>query len=102
MPVRNHAPDAFRITNARYQGDKLVVWGTSSFAPVAVMTFSVDGFDAGSDPDVAPLILVEPMTTYNDKKGRYELFDFVPTEDPRGRRVTISTNKGGAFTTYIE
>ena len=100
VAIRNNAPDAIGITRARYQSGKLAVWGTSSFGSDALMTVSVDGADAGSDPGVTPFIFEAPMT-YNSKRGRYE-FEFSTNVNLDGRRVTISTDKGGAFSAYIE
>ncbi len=89
--VRDHEPDAIEIKKADYDGSSmtLTVFGESDFAPGAIMTVSVDDF-----------ILEAPMT-YNAAQDRYEYIDVTPV-DLDGRRVTISTDEGGAYNSFIE
>jgi hypothetical protein len=100
VTVRDGEPDTIEISKAEHAGGRLTVWGTSGSGPGAEMTVSVDGADAGSDPGVAPFILEAPMT-YNAVKGRYEFVHETPV-DLDGRRVTVSSDQGGAHTANIE
>jgi hypothetical protein len=95
--VRDHEPDSIQTTRARYNGGTqlLEVFGTSNFAPGAVMTLSVDGPDAGTDLAVDPFLLEAPMS-FNPARGRYELILSTPVS-LRGRRIVISTDEGGSY-----
>ena len=99
VTVRDHEPDAIEITCAAYDAGLLTVWGTSDFAPGAVMTVSVDETDSPKSPAVDPFLLEETMT-YNAGEDRYE-FEHLTGVDLVGRRVTISTDEGGAYTVVI-
>ncbi len=89
--VHDHEPDSIQITGANYDDGSglLEVFGTSDFAPDAFMTVSIDGF------------LFEETMMYNEEVGRYE-FVTVTAEDLNGRRVTISTDEGGAYNDFIQ
>jgi cysteine-rich repeat protein len=89
--VRDHEPDSISITSARYTSSNqtVKVFGVSNFAPGAIMTVSIDDF-----------ILEAPMT-YVASRNRYEYTAVTPT-NLRGRRVTISTNEGGAYNRRID
>ena len=115
VDIHDHEPDAIEITKAQYRKGKLRVFGESDFAPgnyspngyqddapgPAIMTVSVDGSDMGGDPNVAPFVLEGPMT-FNASKGRYQFVLGAPGAGLKGRRVTISTNHGGAYNAFIE
>jgi hypothetical protein len=102
VTVRDHEPDSIQITTASYNNSTgvLTVRGTSQYAPGAIMTISVDGPDGGSDRNVPPFILEAPMA-YNPGAGRYEFTLSTPV-NLDGRRVTISTDEGGAYNAYIQ
>ncbi len=78
----------------------LTVRGTSNFSPTAFMTLSVDGADAGSDPNIDPILLEVPMV-FNPATGFYEFFFATPVE-LKGRRVLISTDEGGSYRDSIK
>lgn len=88
--IRDHEPDSIQTTRANYDSTTgvLEVWGTSNFAPTAIMTVSIDGF-----------VLEAPMT-YNSTDGRYE-YSIVTGTDLDGRRVMISTDEGGSYNVTI-
>lgn len=110
--VHDHEPDSIQITRATYSKskDKLTIRGESSYAnsgpgPMAnedfkaFMTVSVDGPDGGSDLSVDPLVFEVPMTFLSGGKFKFTLSTPV---NLKGRRVTISTDEGGAYNAYIE
>ncbi len=90
VPVRDHEPDSIQITRARYNSgsDELQVFATSNFAPGALMTISIEGF------------VFEDAMTYNAGAGRYEYLITTST-NLDGRRVTVSTDEGGAYNDVI-
>ena len=88
--VRDHEPDAIQITRARQnrRSGELQVYAESGFAPGAFMTVSIENF-----------VFEAPML-YNASEGRYE-YVVTTTENLRGRRITISTDEGGACNDFI-
>jgi uncharacterized repeat protein (TIGR01451 family) len=100
IPVRDHEPDAIEIARARWESGTLTVIGSSDFAPGAYMTVSVDGPDGGSDHTVPPFLLEEPMVLSSPSDDEYTIVYPTPV-DLRGRRVTISTDEGGAYNSVI-
>jgi hypothetical protein len=98
VTIRDHEPDSIQTERARYEGGNLTVWGKSNFGPTAYMTVSVDGPDAGTDPAVNPSLLEVPVP-YSG--GRYRLL-YPSAENLDGRRLTIQTDKGGAYVVVIE
>lgn len=68
---------------------RLEVYGVANYAPAAVMTVSIEDF-----------VLEAPMT-YNADEDRYEYVINTAT-DLDGRRITISTDLGGADRVNIE
>ncbi len=102
VTVRDHEPDSIQTLRADYSpaNSKLTVHGQSSFAPGALMTLSVDGPDAGSDPNVNPFVL-EGVMGFNPAQGRYE-FEMNTPVDLRGRRLLISTNEGGSYNVHVQ
>ena len=60
------------------------MYGTSDFAPEAVMTVSIEDF------------VTEAPMTYNASSDRYEYVVNTPV-NLDGRRVMISTDKGGSY-----
>ena len=98
--VRDHEPDAIEINHAACQGGVLTIRGESDFAPGAYMTVSVDGPDNGSDLGIDPMVLEGPMI-YNPSRGEYE-FQTGCGPGLGGRRITISTDEGGAYNSIIE
>ena len=76
-----------------------MVKGESDFGSSSTMTISVDGPDAGSDPDVDPSVLEGAMTHTG---GDNFVFTFPTTEDLVGRRVLISTDHGGSYNDKIK
>lgn len=108
--VHDHEPDSIQINTATYSGGILTVQGSSSFpgggpgpgAPEdsqAFMTVSIDGSDAGTNPNVAPFILEAPMTFAG---GSAFVFTLNTPVNLDGRRVTISTDEGGAYNDFIK
>jgi hypothetical protein len=89
IPIRDHEPDSIQIVTAEYSNNWLTVTATSNFAPNAVMTLSVEGFTFES-----------PMP-YHAATGRYRTKLFSPA-NLDGRRVTISTNEGGAYNAFVQ
>lgn len=90
IPVRDHEPDAIEIKRADFTNGVLTVEATSDFAPTAKMTVSVDRFTFES-----------PMT-YNSRTGRYEISITALQENLDGRRVTVSTDVGGAYNAFVQ
>ena len=69
VTVRDHEPDAIEITCAEYDAGLLTVWGTSDFAPGAVMTVSVDETEIAQEPRRAEPFLLEETMTFNASRG---------------------------------
>ena len=86
VEVFDHEPDSIQITTADYDAstETLTVEGTSNFGSDAVMTFSVQDF-----------VFEAPMT-YNSNTGRHEA-TVNTSEDLTGRRISIQTDRGGAY-----
>ena len=89
--MRDHEPDSIQTTRASYEPDSnlLEVFGKSKFSPAALMTVSIEDF-----------VLEDPMT-FNPSTEEYE-YVITTSEDLRGRRVTISTDEGGAYNDFIQ
>lgn len=88
IPLRDHEPDSIQLDEARWSMGQLTVVAGSNFAPSAVMTVSVDG------------ILTEATMTFDSRRGRYVgVFDIAT--DIRGRRITLTTDEGGAYNDFV-
>lgn len=87
VPIHDHEPDAIRILEATFSGGMVHVVGDSDFGAGSLMTVSIDGF-----------VLEAPMVSLGD--GRFEYLAASET-DLAGRRVTISTDHGGAYNDFI-
>ena len=112
VEIHEHVPDSIEIIRANFVGTTLDVRGsTDSFGPCggpgpgapedfrAFMTVTVDGPDAGTDPNVNPFILEVPMTLTSGDRCGIVLKDILENLD--GRRVTISTDEGGAYNDVV-
>jgi hypothetical protein len=99
VTVRDHEPDSIQIDAATYdpEAGELELTGRANFAPSAFMTMSVDGADAGTDRTIHPSVLEAALEL---DSGRYSI-RLPLDEDVRGRRVTISTDHGGAYNGYV-
>lgn len=86
VTIRDHEPDSIQITTADWSNDVLTIRGTSNFAPGARMTVSVEDF------------VTEVEMTFNN--GQYEI-EIPSRASLDGRRVTISTDAGGAYNDFI-
>ena len=74
---------------ADYHKGLLTVTGSSNYAPGALMTVSVEDF------------VTEAPLPYNPITGLYETM--IPSgNDLEGRRITISTDEGGAYNSFVE
>lgn len=91
VPIHDHEPDAVEIPFADYNSaaGTVVVHGESDFGASAKVTCSIDGF------------VIEAPMTYNDAKNRWE-FTATTQVDLTGRRVTVSTDHGGAYNSFID
>jgi hypothetical protein len=99
--VRDHEPDSIQITKAKIENGTLRVWGTSNFRPAAIMTVSIGALNGPPNlPDA--VYVLEALMPYNAATGRYEYV--VPNAPSHllGRRIMISTDKGGAYSTRVE
>ncbi len=70
------------------RANRLKVFGTSDFAPGAMMTVSIEDF------------VTEAVMSYNAAKDRYQYVVDTPV-NLDGRPVMISTDEGGAYSTTI-
>ena len=96
----DHPPDTVQITTAKQKANgKLFIFADSDFAPTAITTVSIDGSDAGADPNVDPFAL-EANMPFRPAKQRYEFVEMVAV-DLTGRRVSVQTNEGGNYSVSI-
>lgn len=88
--IHDHEPDAVEIPHAKYnaQTNTVTVHGESDFTPNVKVTVSIEGF-----------VLEAPMT-YNSGDDRWEFTSVTPA-NLKGRRVTVSTDHGGAYNSFI-
>jgi hypothetical protein len=104
VEVRDHEPDQVEITRARCSSNTLTVTSESDFtpfnAPGASMTASVDGPDRGTNEEVVPFLVEEPMDYIG--RGRWRLqynMSQVPENcsNIRKRRLSTQTKDGGIY-----
>ena len=90
VTARDHEPDSIQITKADYNSatDTVTVLGLSNFAPTAHMTVSIEDFT------------FEGSMSFDANSGRYE-FAAHTSQNLTGRRITISTDEGGAFNDHV-
>ena len=108
VTVHDHPADTIQTLSAKYRpggpGERanvLEVFGVSDFVPGPVrMTISVDGADAGTDPNVDPFVL-EGLMEFNAAEDRYE-FIFETLVNLKRRRMVISTDEGGSYNDVIQ
>ena len=98
VPLFDHAPDSIQAHTYTYDGTTLTVEGESQFSD-ARMTLSIDGPDGGCDRAVEPFLLEQEMTPIGGNRWRYTLDTNV---DLTGRRLKLSTDRGGADNVNIE
>ncbi|MAG56620.1 MAG: hypothetical protein CMJ83_10055 [Planctomycetes bacterium] len=89
VTIRDHEPDAAEIVEASWSNGTLTVRAESDFAPSAIMTLSVEDF-----------VLEAPMA-FDPATQRYEATLAAP-QSLVGRRVTVSTDEGGAYNEYVQ
>jgi len=98
--VRDHEPDSIQITRASLRNGTLTIRGESKFSPGAIMTVSI-GAKNGKDNNPDAGFVLEAQMTYYPATNRYEYVLPNAPSHLRGRRVMISTNEGGAYSTLI-
>jgi hypothetical protein len=96
VEIHDHEPDAAELKQARYRNGILTVVGESDFdCSDTIMTVSVDGPDAGSDPLIDQFLLEEPMLACSN--GRFTFSLNTGGVNVLGRRVSVQTNHGGVY-----
>lgn len=84
-------PDNLELTKVSYRNSNLTVWARSNDGPHASLHLSIASI--AHNTSNIPFLLDVPMA-YHSKKERYE-FTFATDTNLDGRRITISSNRGG-------
>jgi hypothetical protein len=92
VAIQEFAPDTLQIETAQWDNSTktLTVEATSSMAPSAQLTTSIDAFSDG--------VLFEAAMAYNPGSGRYELVVILPgAPNLKNHRISVQSDFGGVF-----